>query len=267
MKNYILLPFLFIFFNCTAQENDSVLNIFFSSNSAQLNNTSKKDLKNLLETAKSGELIIDKIIGYCDTIGKTSSNVKLAQKRIDSVELILQESDVKILAEIPTGESYPSDAKNINDHAFWRRVEVYYKISNKTNSLVKSSQTNQFNSIKIDPLHSGDFKPIVLKINFMPGMDILLENSHEEIDNLYEFLSENKNVFAFIRGHVCCGDDYPLSTARAYTVYSILLQKGISPSRLKYQGFSNTKPAISPEVIEEHRIRNRRVDVVFSIIP
>lgn len=267
MKNILLLPFLLIVFNIKAQESTTILSVFFSSNSAQLNNTSKKELKNLIETAKSGELIIDKIVGYCDTIGKTSSNVKLAQKRIAAVELILQENDVKILAKIPSGESYPSDAKNINDHAYWRRVEVHYKISNKTKPLVKSSQSNQFNAIKIDPLHSGDFKPIVLKINFMPGMDILLENSHEEIDNLYEFLSENKNVFAFIRGHVCCGDDYPLSTARAFTVYSILLQKGIPPSRLKYQGFSNTKPAISPEVIEEHRIRNRRVDVVFSIIP
>ena len=82
---------------------------------------------------------------------------------------------------------------------------------------------------------------------------------------LYDFLAENNEVYAFIRGHVCCAQDPELSTARAYVVYSTLLRKGIPVERISYQGFSNTIPAVYPEITDEDRQRNRRVDVLLSI--
>ncbi|MFN5844233.1 MAG: OmpA family protein [Flavobacteriia bacterium] len=82
--------------------------------------------------------------------------------------------------------------------------------------------------------------------------------------NLFAFLRDHEDISVFIRGHVCCSHDPALSTARAYVVYSMLIDRGISPKRLKYEGFSNTIPAISPETNDNDRQANRRVDVIFS---
>lgn len=264
MQKTIALFTLLVFNYCFSQENSTVLNIYFSNNSSHLSSKSKKDLQTLIDLSTKDSIIIEELIGYCDVNGSEESNKELAVRRISSVQNFLSSYPIIIQKITAAGENYPIGSKRLNDLANWRRAEIHYRISKENTE--RSSLPNQFSSIKIDSLHSNNFKPIVLKINFMPGMDVLLENSHQEIENLFQFLKANENVFAFIRGHVCCADDFPLSTTRAYVVYSILVERGISPSRLKYQGFSNTKPAISPEVIEEHRIRNRRVDVIFSII-
>lgn len=268
MKNLILLPFLFIFFNIKAQENTEVLNIFFSSNSAQLSNASKKEIKTLFDSAKPGEFRIEKIIGFCDSTGKTANNIILAEKRIKAVEQFIHAYKIEIPIKTPFGENYPSNAKNTNDLAYWRRVEIHYSILIPTieTEIVIPNIHNQFNDIKLDSIQSENADPIVLNIQFMPGTDVLIGNSFEEIQNLFDFMRYNTDAFAFIRGHVCCADDMELSFARAFVVYSMLLERGIPPSRMKFQGFSNTMPAVSPEVLEEHRQKNRRVDVVFSRI-
>lgn len=58
-------------------------------------------------------------------------------------------------------------------------------------------------------------------------------------------------------------NDVELSTKRAMAVYNDLLLEGIDKSRISFQGFGNSLP-ISPELDEETRQLNRRVDVVFS---
>lgn len=267
MKKTIALCTLFVFNYCFSQEKSIVLNLFYSNNSFELISKSKKDLQTIIDRSAKDSIIIENIIGYCDVNGSEKSNKELAQRRVSSVQNFLSSYPIVIQKTTAAGENYPIGSTRLNELAYWRRVEIHYQVLKATPVKVENSVvTNQFSSIKIDSIHSGELAPIVLKINFMPGLDVLLENSHQEIENLFQFLRANENVFAFIRGHVCCADDYPLSSARAYVVYSKLVERGISPSRLKFQGFSNTIPAISPEITEEHRIRNRRVDVVFSLI-
>jgi outer membrane protein OmpA-like peptidoglycan-associated protein len=267
----IIVSFSFFLFltSCFSQEHKNVLNLFFSSNSSVLNKKAKEEIKNVFETAKPGEFYIEKIIGYCDSTGSESANKVLALKRINAVEEFIELFNFEVGLKIPSGENYPSDAKDLKKYSYWRRVEIHYTIVPPTVVIDEEipSTINKFYQMNIDSLEVENSEPIVLNINFMPGMDVLLENSYPEIENLYQFLRGNENVFAFIRGHVCCADDYPLSSARAYVVYTALVNRGISPSRLKFQGFSNTIPAVSPEIIEEHRIKNRRVDVIFSLIP
>jgi outer membrane protein OmpA-like peptidoglycan-associated protein len=58
-----------------------------------------------------------------------------------------------------------------------------------------------------------------------------------------------------------CFDDHNLSVSRALAVYTYLAQKGIDRSRLTFKGFSNTLPVVFPEITDEDRTKNRRVDV------
>jgi outer membrane protein OmpA-like peptidoglycan-associated protein len=244
------------------------LNVYFENNSAKISKKASQQLDSLLETARPGEFFIEKVIGYCDKNGSEQSNKVLASRRIASVESIIRSKGMTIIEKVEAGETYPSDAKNTDDLAYWRRVEIHYSIVPSEDKSIKekTSLKSQFTQIKIDSLETKSSQPVVLNIQFAPGLDQLIGNSELEIQNLYEFLRANENISAFIRGHVCCTHDPVLSTARAYVVYKKLVDYGISPLRLKYEGFSNTIPAVSPEVIEEHRQANRRVDVIFSKI-
>mgnify|MGYP000050082413 CR=1 FL=1 len=52
-----------------------------------------------------------------------------------------------------------------------------------------------------------------------------------------------------------------LSTERARTVYEFLMSQGVSPERLKYQGFGSSQP-VAPNDTEANRAKNRRVEVI-----
>ena len=73
-----------------------------------------------------------------------------------------------------------------------------------------------------------------------------------------------------VEGHTC---DLPIHTARypsnwelsaqrAINVLTYLVHKGIDPSRLSAVGYADTRPLV-PNIDEEHRRKNRRVDIVL----
>lgn len=108
---------------------------------------------------------------------------------------------------------------------------------------------------------------VVMQIQFEGGKPIMSPLAQKEMGDLFVFLDKNKQVNAFIRGHVCCGDEMKLSRKRAKRIYTDLVKKGIDPSRLRYQGFSNSLLLINPERTEADRAKNRRVDIIFSLNP
>lgn len=55
-----------------------------------------------------------------------------------------------------------------------------------------------------------------------------------------------------------------LSKQRAKIVYKELVKRGVTKKRLKYQGYSNNLPLVTPEKTEIDRRKNRRVDIIFS---
>ncbi|MGB9835466.1 MAG: OmpA family protein [Candidatus Saccharicenans sp.] len=52
-----------------------------------------------------------------------------------------------------------------------------------------------------------------------------------------------------------------LSTERAKSVYEFLLSQGVSPERMKYEGFGSSRP-VAPNDTEANRAKNRRVEVI-----
>lgn len=106
------------------------------------------------------------------------------------------------------------------------------------------------------------------KIFFQPDKANLLPSSYEELNKLYDFLSENPSVSIQINGHTDITNlpDYNqvLSENRAKAVKFYLIRKGISEKRIKTKGFGETQPVATNET-EEGKQQNRRVE--FEILP
>ena len=117
----------------------------------------------------------------------------------------------------------------------------------KTNKILKQGQT-----IKIDRLY------------FAVDDSLISEESYEALDEIYETLSQYKNVVVEIQGHTNdrCDEWFcnQLSTARARAVADYLHQKGIAWQKLKFKGFGKKKPVASNNY-KSGRKKNQRVEV------
>lgn len=266
MKYILSLFFLTYIFWINSQTNKFVITIYFENNSSNLSSDSKKSLQNFVTSVNLSETKIDKLIAYCDTVGSVQFNQRLAEKRMNSVLGFISNFSISISEKIISGENYPAGSLTTSNLKEWRKVEIHYSVkTKKTNILQTGLSENSFETLNLDSLAQKDSKPIVLDIQFFPGVAVLFNNSVNEIDRLYDFLIENENLNISIRGHVCCNDDLPLSSARAETVFILLAEKGISKERMQFKGYSNTIPAVSPEITDIDRQKNRRVDVIFSV--
>ncbi len=112
-------------------------------------------------------------------------------------------------------------------------------------------------------------EPIILEnIFFESGSATLLETSNYEIEKLYQLLASNEGMKIKIIGHTdnvgSDSDNMRLSDARARSVYDVLIEKGIDPSRVSYTGMGETQPIADNEAPEGQRA-NRRTE--FIIIP
>ncbi|MCB0520094.1 MAG: PD40 domain-containing protein [Lewinellaceae bacterium] len=107
-------------------------------------------------------------------------------------------------------------------------------------------------------------KPVVLKnVFFETGSANLKKESLGELESLKILLEENPALHIQINGHTdnvgTDEDNLTLSTARAKAVFDYLVEKGISSSRLKYQGFGEDRPIAANET-EAGRQQNRRTE-------
>lgn len=129
--------------------------------------------------------------------------------------------------------------------------------------------------IKNDSIHKDFYldkvevgKKVVLEnIYFETGKSKLKKESYEELGRVVELLKNNPSIKLEISGHTDNVGSYVankrLSTERAKSVVEYLISKGISRSRLKYEGYSFTKP-IATNDTPEGRQKNRRVE--FKIL-
>jgi outer membrane protein OmpA-like peptidoglycan-associated protein len=129
--------------------------------------------------------------------------------------------------------------------------------------------------IKNDTIHKDFYldkvevgKKVVLEnIYFETGKSKLKKESYEELGRVVELLKNNPSIKLEIAGHTDNVGSYitnkRLSKARAKSVVDYLISQGISRSRLKYEGYSFTKP-IATNDTPEGRQKNRRVE--FKIL-
>ncbi|MCB0482775.1 MAG: PD40 domain-containing protein [Flavobacteriales bacterium] len=92
------------------------------------------------------------------------------------------------------------------------------------------------------------------------------ERSKVILEDFAEYLIENTSIQVAIHGHTdnvgVKSENLALSADRAYSVKAYIEKLGVSPSRLSFQGFGDTKPLAS-NATEEGRSRNRRTEFVI----
>ena len=109
--------------------------------------------------------------------------------------------------------------------------------------------------------------PVVLRnVFFDTGSATLLETSTLELSKLIQLLNNHPDLKIQLNGHTDnVGDETDnlnLSEERAKSVYSYLIDHGISADRLMYKGFGEQKPIADNEK-KEGRQKNRRTEFVI----
>lgn len=109
-------------------------------------------------------------------------------------------------------------------------------------------------------------------IIFDPGYARLKPSAQSTLGRVARFIQERSSLFAEVQGHT---DDRPiksrrypsnweLSVDRATQVAKTLIGLGVNPSRLSVKGFGEYHP-LYPNDSDEHRLKNRRVEIQFLL--
>jgi len=217
--------------------------VYFPIDESYMMHKSKLELLNFLDSKNLDSIV--KITGYTDSTATTNYNIKLAEKRIKNIHFFLIKNKAKLSKNLNTvamGENFEQDsvlAKN-------RKVKIEYTLK------------NSFTSLK-----PGE-KMALKSLNFVGGEDTFLPSAYPSLNELLNYMKENKAIHIKIHGHICCNpDDYSnLSERRAKKVYGFLINNNINPKRMSYQGHGSTIPIHPlPEINEIQRQTNRRVEI------
>jgi hypothetical protein len=120
MKWIIFILFLLISFKSLGQKQ---VEVFFDFNKDFPNQTSILEINEWIANNKNVDII--KLLGYCDSIDTKNYNKKLAERRIDNVQILLEKSGLKFnknLEKIAFGK----DFKQSKIQSENRKVTIFY---------------------------------------------------------------------------------------------------------------------------------------------
>jgi len=248
MKTLNCLFIILFFVPLSAQEK---LDVYFDFNKANPNSKSIQILNDWIKLNPTAEVY--KMEGYCDTVDSKSYNLKLAERRIHSIENILKLNKIKVIEKperIPFGEDFDFSLNQDEN----RKVHIFYKIplANSFSEKVINAKVGELLKLK--------------GLNFYNMSDVVLPDSSPILDELLQIMNNNPKLKIEIQGHICCKEVEVegISIKRAKTVYNFLLSNGISADRITYKGFASTRPIYPlPEKNEDERVANRRVEILI----
>lgn len=265
-----------------------VKSFYFESSLKEPTRYSAQQFEQFKRTLTSGQVHILEVNSFTDSTGSVSSNDSLAKSRLNYfVSRLELDPSVKLNAYgIQRPYVLP---RTLNS----RRVDIIYEIGPKPSYHIATSENNlteisvekneespAITELRNDPEVelapsnktaeiNESFEsniPFIINVQFKEGTSKILPISYREVTKVAQFMKENPQLKAEIRGHVCCGNNLRISKSRAKSVYKRLVKIGISKDRLSYLGKSNTEPLAFPEITETDRQKNRRVDVKFSLM-
>lgn len=264
------------------------VNVYFDKLSSTIRPEGETKLTALKELLKNDSTKIQSISAYSDTLGTVELNKRLAAERYSNVIKALGIKSNEANYEVNIyGEEFPFVASEYNIELFRRVTIVHYvkeppvieevieevveeviiedAVEEVIEEVVEETPTKLVTQLE-EFAEDSDKKVILLQLSilFIGDQDIVMKESESELEELYTFLNEHKNITAHIRGHVCCKPNSRLSKQRAARVYDYLVDKSINKDRLSYKGYSNEVPFVTPELTPEDRQANRRVDIIFK---
>jgi outer membrane protein OmpA-like peptidoglycan-associated protein len=220
------------------------------------------------------------ITGYCDAKGSNAYNDPLSVERARMVRSYLLQrglpsSQVTILKGY--GKRKPENANRTpEEQQLNRKVELVgvsdqSAVSQVTVKQYQLKDTVSFNRKSIENAREGQ-NLILQEINFYGGRHTFLPTSQPILNELLTVMRQNPKLEIEIEGHICCRksredaydldeENQHLSLNRARAVYDFLVEGGIDPARMGYRGFGGQFPQVYPEITDEDRRRNRRVEI------
>jgi outer membrane protein OmpA-like peptidoglycan-associated protein/tetratricopeptide (TPR) repeat protein len=196
-------------------------------------------------------------------------------KDSDSGEPVLAKVDVK---DISSGEVVGTTASSDVDGSY--RVKLPAKksymidlratgfLSEVRRIDVPDNWSKDIYNFNIELIKVKVGKKVVLNnILFETGKSILTQSSYNELERLFNIMTENAMMKIEISGHTDKTGSEPLnfklSQDRAKAVVEYLVKKGINQSRIEFRGYGSLQP-ISDNATSGGRSKNRRVE--FKIL-
>ncbi len=231
-------------------QNITLHSVFFNTAQSEISSDEKEQLKQFIQKTDTTIEIEITINSYCDDRGSFEYNLRLAEERAQSIKnfLLQQILKEKAIATVKANGEVQLDRSNFNidgQRKQNRRADLVLiykpKIAEKTIDTIASEKELFSDSMKVGDKFTLD------NILFEGGRTLLLEESFPALNNLVLALKNKPQYEICVLGHVCCtsygldGLDHDtgkrnLSEARAKTIYTYLISKGISSSRLSYKG-------------------------------
>ena len=185
-------------------------------------------------------------------------NKKLAERRIENVQILLEKSGLKFNKSIEK-IAFGKDFKQSKIQAENRKVTIFFKEPEL--APMESELTKKIKNSKVG-------ETITLpNIYFFNNSARIVPKSQPTLIDLRCAMEENPKLKIEIQGHICCqlvNDFNGISTARAKAIYSYLIRNKIDRKRMKYTGFGVSRPIHKiPEQNEQEEDENRRVEILI----
>ena len=258
MKNILICLLLLPAIQGYCQATDSFA-VHFALRETTLSKANNDYLDNLLKKnkIKPGQKLM--LLGYADYRGTPEHNDTVSTERANNVKAYLVSKGFgqdDITECVGKGQIQRPGMTGKAGYAPDRKVLIVIQGTTKMN--IKELKVNETINLK--------------NIFFEGGLPDIAQSSMPELENLLNFLNQNKKVTIQIEGHVCCkgintvnegpySNDQQLSELRAKAIYDYLAAKGISKERMKYVGYGTSKPLVYPATTEDQQAKNRRVEV------
>ncbi len=253
MKLKIIILFFLVSIKSLGQKQ---VEVFFDFNKDFPNPTSILEINEWIANNKNVE--VTKLLGYCDSIDTKDYNKKLAIRRIENVQILLEKSGVKFNNNLEK-VAFGKDFKQSKIQAENRKVTIFY--NEPLTTPVESELTKKIKSSKVGEIIT------LPNIYFFNNSARIVPKSQPTLIDLRCALEENPRLKIEIQGHICCqteGDKNNVSTARARAIYNYLLRSKIDRKRMTYKGYGTTKPIHPiPEKTDQEENENRRVEILI----
>ena len=229
--------------------------VYFETDKSTLQQPAKQRLDSLIETKVLKSVDTLRISCHCDVRADSAYNYALSMRRAKSVKAYLQNAGVQSAFVLtPFGEVNPAYPNTESERYKNRRCDVILPVKPAVGPLpnkevVEVKDWTEGFTIRLEGLEFVGNQAVP----YAEGMPVLYK--------LYWDLLSYPDVEIELHGHVCCGDDMPLSIARAKAVRDFLVENGIDSNRLSYSGYSNSRPLVA-EVDAASQKHNRRVEMV-----
>lgn len=223
------------------------------------------------------------VVGYCDYLGSEEHNMTLSKQRANAVMAFIEQTNnftFRSSLVSAVGESFSTPSLTTKGKPADRKVEITAifkkkpKLVSVASTVLKNTPKKPTTSTKSDLLvNAQEGQTVVLSnLNFFPGRHYLVPSAMPELERLIEIMKQNPTLVIEVQGHICCKLDsidgldvdtktYSLSANRAQYIAQQLALAGVEKERIKHRGFAGSRPLVKPELTEQDRQKNRRVEI------